>query len=149
MIRIVALVAGMAIVVAACIDTAQAQGVPLLSPPKPAVPATGQSTPKAVPLVAVKPSDIRVARDGSRLTKFVGIGVFDEANDPIGTIRDMIILSDESTAFAVVSVGDFLGTGSRYVVVPISALRIYGKRIILRGSTRKSLMALPEYRYPL
>jgi hypothetical protein len=142
---IIALAASMMFVVATFIGAAQAQGVTLLSPPKSVAPTAKQAPPSSA---VSKPSHIRVVREGNKLSKFIGVRIFDEANDPIGSIRDLIVLPNETSVFAVVSVGDFLGTGSHYVVVSFSALRMRARQIVLRDATRKSVKALPEYKYP-
>lgn len=143
---IIGLFAGMAILAAAHIDAVQAQGVTLHTPPRPSV-AVRSSPDTALP-GAPTSFDIRVVRAGNKLAMFVGKDVFDEASARIGVIRDLIIIPNESAAFAVVSVGDFLGVGSYYAVVSFSALRMRGTKIILRSATKKSLKALPAYKYP-
>jgi hypothetical protein len=47
----------------------------------------------------------------------------------------------------VLSVGGFLGVGTKYVVVPYSSLQVHDKKMILPGATKDSLKALPEFRY--
>jgi hypothetical protein len=49
--------------------------------------------------------------------------------------------------FAVLSVGGFLGMGTKYVVVPYSALVVHDKRMMLPGATKESLKSLPEFKY--
>jgi hypothetical protein len=49
--------------------------------------------------------------------------------------------------FAVLSVGGFLGMGTKYVVVPYSSLKVGDKKMVLHGATKESLKALPEFKY--
>ena len=60
---------------------------------------------------------------GYRTSKVVGSTVVNESNETVGTIDDLIVTPNERVPFAVLSVGGFLGIGSKYVVVPYSALK--------------------------
>ena len=77
----------------------------------------------------------------------VGSSVVNEANETVGTIDDLIVTPSEKVPFAVLSVGGFLGMGTKYVVVPYSALQVRAKKMVLPGATKESLKALPEFRY--
>jgi hypothetical protein len=77
----------------------------------------------------------------------VGSTVVNEANETVGTIDDLIVTPTEKVPFAVLSVGGFLGMGTKYVVVPYSALQVKDKRMMLPGATKDSLKSLPEFKY--
>jgi hypothetical protein len=47
----------------------------------------------------------------------------------------------------VLSVGGFLGMGTKYVVVPFSSLQVKDKQMVLPGATKDSLIALPAFKY--
>ena len=47
----------------------------------------------------------------------------------------------------MLSVGGFLGMGTKYVVVPYSSLQVRDKKMMLPGATKDSLKALPEFKY--
>ena len=53
----------------------------------------------------------------------------------------------EKVPFAVLSVGGFLGMGTKYVVVPFSSLQVKDKHMVLPGATKDSLKALPDFKY--
>ena len=84
---------------------------------------------------------------GYRTSKVVGSAVLNEANETVGTIDDLIVTPTEKVPFAVLSVGGFLGMGSKYVVVPLSSLEVQDKKMVLRGATKDSLKSLPEFKY--
>jgi len=84
---------------------------------------------------------------GYRTSRVVGSPIVNEANESIGKIDDLIVTTDEKVPYAVLSVGGFLGVGTKYVVVPASALEVNGKNMLLRGATKESLKALPPYTY--
>jgi PRC-barrel domain len=84
---------------------------------------------------------------GYRTSKVVGSTVVNEANETVGTIDDLIVTPSEKVPFAVLSVGGFLGLGTKYVVVPYNSLQVRDKKMMLPGATKDSLKALPEFKY--
>ncbi len=107
-------------------------------------PAFSQGAPQTVTLMKVDPTTLAT---GYRTSKVVGSTVVNEANETVGTIDDLIVTPNEKVPFAVLSVGGFLGIGTKYVVVPFSSLEVKDKRMLLPGATKDSLKALPEFKY--
>ena len=107
-------------------------------------PALSQGTPQTVTIMKVDPSSLTT---GYRTSKVVGSTVVNEANETVGTIDDLIVTPSEKVPFAVLSVGGFLGMGTKYVVVPYNSLKVHDKKIMLPGATKESLKALPEFKY--
>ena len=91
--------------------------------------------------------DPQTLATGYRTSKVVGSTVVNEANETVGTIDDLIVTPTEKVPFAVLSVGGFLGMGTKYVVVPFNSLEIDEKRVVLRGATKDSLKSLPDFKY--
>jgi hypothetical protein len=107
-------------------------------------PALSQGTPQTVTIMKVDPSSLTT---GYRTSKVVGSTVVNEANENVGTIDDLIVTPSEKVPFAVLSVGGFLGMGTKYVVVPYNSLKVHDKKMMLPGATKESLKALPEFKY--
>ena len=107
-------------------------------------PAFSQGAPQTVTLMKVDPTTLAT---GYRTSKVVGSTVVNEANETVGTIDDLIVTPNEKVPFAVLSVGGFLGMGTKYVVVPFSALQVKDKKMVLPGATKDSLKALPDFKY--
>ena len=106
--------------------------------------AFAQGTPQTAGVMKVDPASVAT---GYRVSKVVGGTVVNEANETVGTIDDLIVTPSEKVPFAVLSVGGFLGMGTKYVIVPYSALLIQDKKMVLPGATKESLKALPEFKY--
>ncbi|MGO9997739.1 MAG: PRC-barrel domain-containing protein [Acetobacteraceae bacterium] len=106
-------------------------------------PVLAQGTPQTVSLMKVDPQSLAT---GYRTSK-VGSTVVNEANETVGTIDDLIVTPSEKVPFAVLSVGGFLGIGTKYVVVPFSSLEVNDKRMMLSGATKDSLKSFPEFKY--
>ena len=84
---------------------------------------------------------------GHRASKLIGAPVYNEQEERIGSIDDLIISPDRAVSFAAVSVGGFLGLGGRLVAIPVEQLRAEKDRLILPGATKEALTKLPEFKY--
>ena len=107
-------------------------------------PGFSQGAPQTLSVMKVDPQSLAT---GYRTSKVVGSAVVNEANETVGTIDDLIVTPSERVPYAVLSVGGFLGMGTKFVVVPYSALEVNDKRMMLRGATKESLKSLPEFKY--
>jgi hypothetical protein len=89
------------------------------------------------------------ATSEQRTSRIVGSDIHDGAGTSIGSVDDLILASGPGGMTAVLSVGGFLGLGSRLVTVPLVELR-YDRttsRWTLPGATKDSLTALPAFAY--
>ena len=125
--RSIALLAGASIVVAAL-------GGPALS----------QGAPQTLSVMKVDPASLAT---GYRTSKVVGSTVVNETNETVGTIDDLIVTPGDKVPFAVLSVGGFLGMGTKFVVVPYNSLEVRDNKMVLTGATKESLKSLPEFKY--
>src|SRR6185437_7422234 len=58
-----------------------------------------------------------------RASKVVGLNVYNEKNENVGSINDLLMDKSGSIKAAVISVGGFLGMGSRLIAVPIDKVK--------------------------
>jgi hypothetical protein len=93
------------------------------------------------PAVGASPTD--------RASRIIGAKVYNERNEAVGDVDDLIIHPNGQAPTAVLSVGGFLGIGARLVAVPLSELRFNpdGERWVLSGATRETLQARPAFSY--
>ncbi len=108
------------------------------------LPAFAQGVPQTLSLMKVDPQSLAT---GYRTSKVVGSIVINEANEIVGKIDDLIVTPTERVPFAVLSVGGFLGIGTKFVVVPYSALEVRDNKMMLRNATKDSLKSLPAFNY--
>jgi hypothetical protein len=85
--------------------------------------------------------------DGFRSSKLVGAPVVNDANESIGKIDDLLVGRSDKVLYAVLSVGGFLGVGSKLVAVPYASLQIGAKNVVLPGGNKDQLKSLPEFKY--
>jgi len=84
---------------------------------------------------------------GRLASKLIGAPVYNEKDEKVGAIDDLIITPKNSVSFAIVSVGGFLGLGERLVAIPVEQFRDEQGRLILPGATKEELKKLPEFQY--
>src|ERR1700722_17059732 len=82
--------------------------------------AFAQGVPQTAGVVKVDPTTVAT---GFRASKVIGATVVNDANQTVGTIDDLIVTPSEQVPFAVLSVGGFLGMGTKYIVIPYSSLQ--------------------------
>ena len=89
-----------------------------------------------------------VATSGYRASKLLGKPVYNNQGEKIGTLDEIIIASDQMVSVGIVSVGGFLGVGSRNVAVPALLFELNEEgQTVLPEATKEVLKALPEFLY--
>jgi len=107
-------------------------------------PALSQGTPQTLSVMKIDPASLAT---GYRTSKVVGSTVVNETNETVGTIDDLIVTPGDKVPFAVLSVGGFLGMGTKFVVVPYNSLEVRDNKMVLTGATKESLKGLPAFKY--
>jgi len=83
-----------------------------------------------------------------RVSKVVGASVYNDQNQSIGSIDDVLMRDDtHKNDLVVLSVGGFLGMGSKLVSVPFDQLKIENDKVVMPGATKASLEGMPDYHY--
>jgi hypothetical protein len=91
--------------------------------------------------------DVVQVANGYRAGKVIGESVVNDAKETVGKVDDIIIAADGKAAFVVLSVGGFLGVGSKYVALPYNSLKVVNDRLTMPGATKDALKTLPEFKY--
>ena len=86
-------------------------------------------------------------RDQQRVSQIIGSRVYNDRNEAIGEVDDVILSGTSPTA--IISVGGFLGLGARLVSVPLSDIRwnTERERMMLPGATKEQLQSRPAFDY--
>jgi hypothetical protein len=89
---------------------------------QPSDPAKSSATAPASPSGTPTDPNLTVAavkmQDGRRISKLIGTAVYNDQNEKIGSLDDLIMKDGNTIVMAVVSVGGFLGMGNKLVAVP-------------------------------
>jgi hypothetical protein len=91
--------------------------------------------------------DVVQVASGYRASKIIGGSVVNDANETVGKVDDVIIGNDGKSAFAILSVGGFLGVGTKLVALPYDSLKVQNNKLTMPGATKDALKGLPEFTY--
>ena len=93
---------------------------------------------------------------GWRASKEIGSAVYNDQNQQVGTIDDMI-MSGDKIQMVIISVGGFLGMGSKLVAVQPDQLHFAtasngndnsnDHKVTMSGATKEALNSQPSFRY--
>jgi len=106
--------------------------------------AKAQGVPQSVEITKV---DVQKVAAGYRASKVIGSTVVNDANQTIGKIDDLLVTRDGKEPYAVLSVGGFLGMGTRLEAIRYDSLKFPDNKIMLPGGTRDGLKMLPAFQY--
>jgi len=86
------------------------------------------------------------------VSNLVGLDVYNGANEEVGEIKDLVLDSSMKVGGVVLSVGGFLGVGTKYIVVTPDMLTIaYDSTAKVwkatTASTKEQISAAPEFKY--
>jgi len=88
-----------------------------------------------------------VALGWSAKKKILGKPVYNDKNEKIGVVDDLIITPDRSVSYAIIGAGGFLGIGKHDVAIPVGQFQDDKGRIVLAGATKDVLKAMPKFVY--
>ena len=143
-----ALALSAALVTPLALAVAQTQSADTPAAASPASPELKTPTGAGAPNLVVA----TVKLDGGwRASKLIGASVYDDANHQVGTVDDLIISGPDKIAVAILSVGGFLGIGSKLVAVPYDHLHydptVHEPKVIMPGASKDSLNQMPQFTY--
>lgn len=129
---------------------APAPGAPA---PMPGMPAPSNTAPTAPPAPGKAASGADTANSATMTEaitgwsvkdKIMGNAVYNEKDEKIGDINDVVLASDGKAAYFIVGAGGFLGLGERSVAIPFDEIQQTGDKLVLPGYTKDQLKALPK-----
>jgi sporulation protein YlmC with PRC-barrel domain len=114
-------------------------GVPLGAA---AAPVAGSQT------IGVSTEEMKLVAMGESARKdILGKPVYNDSNQKVGNVEDIIVTPDRSLSYAIIGVGGFLGIGTHDVAIPVSQLKQEGGKFILPGASKDALKAMPPFTY--
>src|SRR6478736_260968 len=93
--------------------------------------ATTDSATTAAP---VAPSDASSLRGSWRTSKLVGLNVYNDSNESLGSINDLLTDKSGDIKAVVIGVGGFLGVGEHLVAVPLDKVKFVDEPIAYTGA---------------
>ena len=69
-----------------------------------------------------------------RASKVVGLRVYNDENESLGSISDLLMDKGGSIKAAVIGVGGFLGVGQHFVAVPLDKIKFVNEPVAYKGT---------------
>ena len=113
----------------------------------------GSGASREAPVAGAVPLGVSVEESGAlvlgwRASQLVGASVYNDRDQRIGKIEDMIVTPDNKLSVAVIDVGGFLGLGKHRVAIPVEQFSdIRAKKLILPNASKETLKSLPEFHF--
>jgi len=73
--------------------------------------------------------------------------VYNDKNQRIGIIDDIIIAPDKAVSYAIIGAGGFLGVDRHDVAIPVSQIKLQDGKFVLPGASKEALEAAPKFEY--
>jgi hypothetical protein len=73
--------------------------------------------------------------------------VYNDSNEKVGKVEDLIIAPDKAVSYGIVGVGGFLGIDRHDVAIPAGQFKLEGNKLMLPGATKEALKGLPKFEY--
>jgi hypothetical protein len=98
-------------------------------------------------VLGVTIAETELIATGYRASKLLHQDVYNEKNEKIGKVDDLIVSTDGTLSVAVVNVGGFLGIAKRLVAVPVRQFAHIAPKAVLPNASKDQLKALPPFEY--
>ena len=117
-------------------------------------PPSTMATPEKPNLVMPSgtPNFISVNGDDKLSSNIVGLVIYNDQNNDIGKIQDIVFDSSKQMAGYILSVGGFLGMGTHYVAVDPGSVKVTydaGNKVwrATMNASKDQLKSAPEFKY--
>lgn len=80
--------------------------------------------------------------------KLKGKSVYNENDEKVGDVKDLVMSADGKVTHVILGVGGFVGVGEHPVAIPYDEINQTGDRVTLQGYTKDQLKEMPAYEYP-
>src|SRR6476619_1859713 len=89
---------------------------------------------RATTAAPVAPSDASSLRGSWRTSKLVGLNVYNDSNESLGSINDLLTDKSGDIKAVVIGVGGFLGVGEHLVAVPLDKVKFVMEPVAYTGA---------------
>jgi sporulation protein YlmC with PRC-barrel domain len=117
-------------------------------------PATHETRTQPSATTPSERNSVLTDRSDVRASKLIGSSVYNDRNEKVGSVDDVVLGKDNKADAVIVSVGGFLGVETKLVAVPYSQLRLgdtknasSDNKVVMPGATKESLKAQPGFQY--
>ena len=91
---------------------------------------------------------VTVVKGWSAKKAIIGKDVYNDKDEKVGVVEDLIITPDKAVSYAIIGAGGFLGMAKHNVAIRVNHFKIVEGKIILPGATKDAVKAMPAFQYP-
>jgi len=92
------------------------------------------TTDRATTAAPLAPSDASLLKGSWRTSKLLGLNVYNDSNESLGSINDLLTDKSGDIKAVVIGVGGFLGVGEHLVAVPLDKVKFVDEPIAYTGA---------------
>ena len=98
--------------------------------------------------LGVSTEEVKIVASGwSSKKQILGKTVFNENNEKVGKIDDLIVAPTGELSFVIIGAGGFAGVGRHDVAIPVQQIQLQDGKFVLPGATKAAVKALPKFEY--
>lgn len=98
--------------------------------------------------LGVSIEEVKIVASGwSAKKQILGKTVFNENNEKVGRIDDLIVAPTGELSFVIVGAGGFVGVGRHDVAIPVQQMQLQDGKFVLPGATKAAVKAMPKFEY--
>jgi sporulation protein YlmC with PRC-barrel domain len=113
-----------------------------------AAPAIAQAQVAGSTVLGVSAAELRdVTLGWSAKRTILGQSVYNDQNERVGSVDDIIVTPGKAVSYAIVNAGGFLALAKHDVAIPVSQLKLVDNKLVLAGATKDALKASPPFEY--
>jgi len=112
------------------------------------MPGVAQAQVAGSTVLGVATAELREVTDGwSAQKQILGYPVYNEKDERVGTINDIIVSPAKAVSYAIVGTGGFLGVARHDVAIPVNQFTQKDGRFVLAGASKDAIKAMPPFEY--
>jgi sporulation protein YlmC with PRC-barrel domain len=90
---------------------------------------------------------VMVAKGWSAKNQIMGKDVYNDKNEKVGVVEDLIITPEKAVSYAIIGTGGFLGMDKHDVAIPVNHFKMLDGKVTLPGATKEAVKAMPAFKY--
>ena len=96
---------------------------------------------------AMAQTQYMTADHGMRTSHMLGTPIYNDHNDKIGQIDDVVLPSAGGEVSLVLSLDPGIAGGAKLIKVPLSHVHLVSDKMMMPDGTKSALMTMPRYDY--
>jgi sporulation protein YlmC with PRC-barrel domain len=88
-----------------------------------------------------------VAAGWSAKRQLLNQSIYNEKNERVGSVDDLIVSPSKAVSYAIIGAGGFLGVAKHDVAIPVNQFTEKDGKFILEGATKDAIKGMPPFEY--